>query len=224
LFLPLFVKKLYPLFLILLLLTVGCAYSQDCVDGINKLPMYGHIKKCNEQLDDDAKFLAYCDKLGSRKELSAHMLMRGWQYLYKNQLDTSMMRFNQAWLLDSLNAEIYWGFGDNLGMQRKFRESLPFFERSLKMNPNNAKVWGDASNSYGNAFYETKDEKYLKEAINALKCAIHLDPNNAGYYGQITSAYCYFTQKDSARKYLKIADRLNPNVVRPEERAMINVK
>jgi Tfp pilus assembly protein PilF len=183
--------------------------------------MYGNVKKCKEQIEDDNQFIALCEKSSTRKAAAEHMVMRGWQYLRSNHLDTSMMRFNQAWLLDSLNSEIYWGFADNLGMQGKYKESLPFFERSLKMNPNNARIWQDASTSYGNVFGQTQDKKYLDAAIDALKHAIKIDPNNPQYYGALTTGYSYYMQKDSARKYMAITDKLDPNAVNPQVRKML---
>jgi len=215
--------KLILIFCILIFFIISsCSQPQNCVDNINKLPMYGRVKKCNEQIEADSDFLSGSDKLfKSRKDAAKHSVDRGWQYFYSKKLDTSMMRFNQAWLLDSLNADVYWGFGDLLGMQKKFKESIPFFERSIKINPTNAKVWGNASTSYGNAFFQTKDVKYLNSAIYSLKKAIGLDPHNAQFYGQLTSAYCYFTQKDSARKYLRITDQLDSNAINPETRKIL---
>lgn len=132
-----------------------------------------------------------------------------------------MMRFNQAWLLDNLNADIYWGFGNLLGTQRKFKESIAFFEKALNLNPNNANVWQDVSTSYGNIFFETKDIKYLNSSIFALKKAVLLTPDNPKLYEQLTSAYCYFAQKDSAKKYLKIADGINPKNINPDVRKFL---
>jgi tetratricopeptide (TPR) repeat protein len=213
--------KLVLPYIIFCFLTAGCAYSQPCVDGINKLPMYGRVKKCKEQIEDDKVFLATCDKAMGRKESSAHFVKRGWEYLYAKKPDTAMMRFNQAWLLDSLNADIYWGFADLLGMQGKFKESIPFFERSIKLNPNNVKVLQDASTSYGNIFFETKDTRFLNSTIDALKAAANLDPRNPRIYAQLTGAYSYFMQKDSARKYLKITDKIDPNAVNPQVRKLL---
>lgn len=200
--------------------------SQKCVDGINIMPLYGNgkVKKCLSQLEADEMFLIEEQKIGTRKDIAAHMIMRGWEFYYKNELDTSVMRFNQAWLLDSLNAELYWGLGDVLGKQQKFKESIPFFEHSLRLDPGKPKVWVDESVSYGNLFMQTHDVKVLDSAIYSLKKAIVLSPNNAQYYGQLTSAYSYFMQKDSARKYLEITDKLDPKAVNPEERAIINGK
>lgn len=206
------------------LFAIGCIQSDDCVDGINKLPMYGNMKKCRMQLEDDKNFIAICEKSPGRKAATLHMVKRGWEYFYKNQLDTSMMRFNQAWLLDSLNADVYWGFGDLVGKQRKFKESLRFFKKSLKLKSDNAKTWSDESISYGNIFFETKDQTYLDSAIISLKNAVRLDSSNPMFYEQLTSCYAYFMQKDSARKYLAITDKLDPRAVRPEVRQMLNGK
>src|SRR5258708_5124139 len=201
-----------------------CCGQGDCPKDINKLPMYGHVKKCKEQLDSDKDFLQECDKqFKSRKEAAQFHVDKGWEYFYKNQFETAMMRFNQAWLLDSLNADIYWGYGNILGMKnRDFKWSLVFLEQSLKMNANNPRVWESASTSYGQLFYETKDKRLLDKSIACLKASIKLDPNNARAYGQLTAAYSYFMQKDSARKYLKITDKLDPSAVNPEVRKILS--
>jgi tetratricopeptide (TPR) repeat protein len=219
-----YTRAILPIYFAIALITTSCAHSQDCVEDINKLPMYGGIKKCAEQIEFDRKFIEDEDKLLSRKQSTEHFIQRGWQYLYAKKLDTAMMRFNQAWLLDSLNADVYWGFGNILGMQGKFKESLPFFERSVKLNPANAKSLQDMSTSYGNVFFQTKDIRYLNLTINALKEAVKLDPKNPMLYGQLTACYTYFTQQDSAKKYLKLTDKLDPEAVNPEVRMMLTKK
>ena len=204
-------------------LVTGCSHSPECVDGINKLPMYGGVKKCDAQKEADKQFLAYCDKtFKNRSNAAAHMILRGWDNLYKNEQDTAMLRFNQAWLLDSLNAEVYWGFADLLGAKGKYKESLPLYERSKKMNPKNAKLWQDESTSYGNLYFQTRDKKYHDATINSLQKAISLEPKNAIFYSQLTAAYCHFMQKDSARKYMKITEQLDPRAVTPEIRRFLD--
>jgi tetratricopeptide (TPR) repeat protein len=219
-------KYFFMLFTSALLIFIsGCAQSQDCVDNINKLPMYGklnNIKKCKEQIEADNEFIADMDKqYKKRKDGAEYMVTRGWEYLRAQKLDMSMMRFNQAWMLDSLNYQTYWGFGNLLGMQKRFKESLPYFEMALKLNRNNVKLWQDASTSYGNIFFETKDIKYLNLAIDATKGAIKLDPKNPQLYSLLTAEYSYFMQKDSAQKYLKITDQLDPKAINPEVRNLL---
>lgn len=140
-----------------------------------------------------------------------------------NDFETAMKRFNQAWLLDSLNANIYWGYGNILGLRdKKFKKSLAYLEKSLKMNPDNPRVWESAANTYGQLFYETKDVDLLNKTIDYLKISSRVEPNNARVYGQLTASYSYFMQKDSARKYLQITDKLDPSAVNPEVRALLS--
>lgn len=185
--------------------------------------MFGQVKKCNEQIEADSRFLKRMDEIfeGDRKKAAQERIDKAWEYFYANKLDSSMMRFNQAWLLDSLNAEIYWGFGNLLGRQQKFEESIKYLEKSLKMNPENPNAWLSASTSYGQLFYQSKDVSLLNKSIHYLKKSVSLDPNNAQAYGQLTAAYTHFMQKDSARKYLKMTDRLNPAAVNPEVREIL---
>jgi len=200
---------------------MSCTQAQNCPEGINLLPMYGKVKKCSDQIQYDNEFIKTVDKVyKDRKQAAAHFVNRGWEYYYKGKPDTAMMRFNQAWLLDSLNADVYWGFGNLVGMQSKFKESLALFNRSLKLNPANAKVWESASNSYGQLFVQTQNVSFLNSCIEYLKTAIKLDPN-ARTYAQLTAAYSYFMQKDSARKYLAITDKIDRNAINPEVRKML---
>lgn len=218
-------KVYFLLYVTIAFLMTGCFNTQNCVDNINKLPMYGNTRKCNSQIEADKIFLKRCDKdFKNRKDAAKHMIMRGWQYYRLNKTDTAIMRFNQAWLLDSLNADIYWGFGNLLGLQGKFKDSISFFEKCLRLNPNNASAWNDASVSYGNSFIKSNDKEQLNAAIIALKKAIALDPKNPRFYGGLTSAYCYFVQKDSARKYYKITEQLDPNALNPEVKKFLSNK
>jgi tetratricopeptide (TPR) repeat protein len=208
-----------------LILHSGCSTMIQCQEKINLIPMYGKEKKCIYQLEGDEEFLINCDKkFKDRKEAARFYINRGWSYFHMSQLDTSMMRFNEAWLLDSTNADIYLGFGSILGTNKQFKESIPFFERSIKINPDNPKAYEGISASYGQLFFETKDIKYLNFTIDNLKKAIQLAPNNASAYGQLTAAYSYLLPKDSARKYMEITDKLNPNEVNPEVRDLLKEK
>ena len=88
-----------------------------------------------------------------------------------------MHGFNQAWLLDSLNEQITRGFGNALGAQGKERESLSFFKVAVVSNAGNARVWYDASVSYGNLFGKTRQTAYLDTTVSYLKKSIHLNPS-----------------------------------------------
>ncbi len=208
--------------LFLTLFFLNCTSTEKCPEGINLLPMFGGQPKCEEQLKDDRKFISECEaQFKNRQIASKYHVDKGWEYFYKTDYETSMKRFNQAWLLDSLNAEVYWGFGNLLGTKHEFRESIPLLEKSIKLNPANPKSYECIATSYGQLFFETKDVALLNKSIDNLKIATQLDPRNASAFGQLTGAYSYFTQKDSARKYLALTDRLDPKAVNPEVRKML---
>lgn len=184
--------------------------------------MYSNASKCQEQLNSDLYFLSECDKqFESRKAASTKHVEWAWSYFYKNEFDSAMLRFNQAWLLDSLNADVYWGFGNITGIKGHYDESLMFHKKSLKINPENAKVWAAASTNYGQQFFNSKDKDLLNKSIEYLKKSVELDSTSASTFGQLAAAYSYFYQKDSARKYLKIADRIDPRAVNPEVRKLL---
>lgn len=215
-----------PLLLIafVCLLCFSCSPTGNCPDGINKLPMYGRVKKCAGQIQTDSTFLKSTTiDFKSRKEAAKYFVKRAWGYYYQNKPDTAMMRFNQAWMLDSLNAGVYWGFANLVGQQGKYKESLPLFTRSIELDSLNANVWESASVSYGQLFVSTRQVDYLNTAIKYLKRSIALKPGPKAY-AALTAAYTYFLQKDSASKYLKITDSLDKSAVNPEVRKLINNK
>ncbi len=209
--------------MLVVMLFTSCVSSTDCPPGINLLPLYGKVKKCSAQLQSDREFLKECDKNfnSDRKKASAYYTERAWSYFYSQKPDTSMMRFNQAWLLDSLNADVFWGFGNLLGLQKKYKESLVLYNHSLRLNASNPKVWEATAIAYAQLFFQTKDVGNLNKSIDFLKGAVKLDAKSPRLYAEITAAYSYFNQKDSAGKYLKITDQLNPKAVDPQVRKVI---
>ena len=206
-------------------LAAGCSAAQDCKEGINLLPMYGNVKKCEQQLAADREFIASIDsKYKDRKTAASEIVESGWYYFYKNELETSMKRFNQAWLLDSLNSEVYWGFGNLLGRKGSFKASIPYFKRSLKLKKDNPKVYESLSTSYGQLYVKTKDRKMLDKAVECLKKANSLDKNNPRILAQLTAAYCYYSRKDSAYKYKELTDRIDPEAIPTRIRAFLSQK
>ena len=216
-------QKLLPLVLALSLICLGA--KPPCPKGINLLPKYGRAKKCPEQLAADREFIAQVEQQqGSRQKGAAIFIELGWQYLAREQVNTAMNRFNQAWMLDSLNEQIEWGFGSALGMHGKNKESLPFFRIATKQNAANKNVWHDAAVSYGNVYSETKRVVYLDTAIIYLRKSIRLDNAYVPAYAELAKVYHFYPQADSAKKYLAIADKLNPVQVDWKIRAMITDK
>lgn len=49
-------------------------------------------------------------EFGSRRAASQAFVEQGLRYYLKDDLGTAMKRFNQAWLIDESDPEVYWGF------------------------------------------------------------------------------------------------------------------
>ncbi|CAH8281242.1 hypothetical protein EV196_1216 [Mariniflexile fucanivorans] len=210
------------LLFVVLIIFNNCA-KNDCIQGINNLPKYGKIKKCAEQITLDNEFIKGCDTIYPNRKIAAiHYIDLAWGYFYNNQIDLSMKRFNQAWLLDKNNADIYWGYGNLMGKKGEFEESLKYFEESIQINSQNAKVWESKAISHGQLFFKTKEKKSLNELIECLKISLKIDPNNARAYGQLAGAYGQIKEKDSLEKYIKLTDQIDSTFVHPEVRKLMN--
>ena len=217
-------KSLKITLLLSMIVLFNCGSKQECQENINLLPMYGEVKKCEEQIRLDNDFLKTCDqKYKTRKEASKYFTEKAWGYFYKNDLETSMKRFNQAWLLDKENYETYWGFGNILGKKQMYKESIKYLEKSNKINTKNSNLYFCLALSYGQLYFKKQDGKLLDKSVSNLKKSIALDKMNTSAYAQLTAAYSltYFTQRDSARKYLKITDKLDQNAINPKVRRIL---
>ncbi len=193
-----------------------------CPEGINLLPIYGNAKKCQQQLDADKKFMEYClNEFGNLKNASREHASMAWTYLNNGDTDTAMKRFNQAWLLDSLNATAFWGFGCIEGRRGKTDEAIELLKKSIKLDPNITFVWQDLGFTYYTKFQEKFDITYLNLTVENLKKAVQVSPQNEEAYRLLTLAYSHYNQKDSMNKYLKITDKLNPKLIDTETRKNI---
>src|SRR6188474_763792 len=78
------------------------------------LPRYGHLPKTTGEIKSDSDYIRQTMALPqfkTRREASNHVIGLGFQYYYRSDFKTAMYRFNQAYLLDSTNTDIFWGYG-----------------------------------------------------------------------------------------------------------------
>lgn len=124
-------------FVILCLACCGCGHSNTTAPT-NELPMYGGIPRSAQEKAADEAFIAEMDRLGSRETAVKKMLQFGQEFYKKGDFKSAMKRFNQAWLLDPNNAEVYFNFAIVLDRQGKTDEAIKLYRKTLELNPKDA--------------------------------------------------------------------------------------
>ena len=176
-------------------------------DRINEQPRYGGLTKTAAHLRADEQFLAQAlHRYGTpQAAMQAHVAF-GWHYLATNHAPTAIKRFNQAWLLDSTAADVYFGFSAYLRQQGQPEEAERFMQLGQRHdNGNKALLKYYASQAHSQALRQdyagaiATNEKYLA-----------LAPANAFAHGR--TGYWYMQLPDTARaaQYLSRAVQLNP--------------
>ena len=143
---------------ILLLLISFCLLSQLAFaeQYTNELPMYGG--QHNPSVERNPAF-------------SRDATQRGWNAYYQGDFDTAIKRFNQGWMFDRENPEVYWGFGLIMG-QRAFqedpelslKESIRFLKMAIEKDPPNGRIIGDLafSNTILGHYYKSEKKNDLE--------------------------------------------------------------
>jgi tetratricopeptide (TPR) repeat protein len=107
---------------------------------MNELPMYGGQHDPAVERNPD---------------FSKDAAKRGWKAFYEGDLDTAIKRFNQAWMFDRENPEVYWGFGLLMGQRasqeepkKNLEESIRFLKMAVDRDKKNGRILGDLGFSY----------------------------------------------------------------------------
>ncbi|MGV3540828.1 MAG: tetratricopeptide repeat protein [Rufibacter sp.] len=146
----------------------------------NILPMYGGKPKTKAMVEADKKFLAYVDAQGgTRAENSKEFSNLAWQHVYNNNdVLTAMSRFNQAWLLDSSNAEAYHGFGFLAGMFEAYKEAFTYFDRGYALDSTNANLLKNYTFTLLTNHEKSPEASDVVKADKLVRRALDIAPNN----------------------------------------------
>ena len=123
----------------LLLLITNPARGQD--DPTEKLPMFGQpaIARSEGLKNKDETFIRESAlRYGNRSAASKALAAEGWIAARRGVFDVAMRRFNQAWLLNPKNYQVFWGFGAVLSEQGKLPEALEQLETARSLLDENA--------------------------------------------------------------------------------------
>lgn len=133
--------------------------------------MYGEREKTEALKKADADFIASIEKLGvTRQEGAKQLVKSGWSYWKKNDLNLTIARFNQAWLLDPENVDAYHAFAVARSAQGAAPDEVErYFLLGISKPTANSAIYVD----YGR-FLRT--QKRLDESLIQLDKALKISP------------------------------------------------
>jgi len=186
---------------------------------LNEQPMYGGEAPTAEEQKIHDQFIkeAIADS-GSREAAIRSMLDLAHKHYHKGELDIAMRRFNQAWLLDQKNYDVYFGFARILDKNNKLKDAINMYSKAIKIDSKRIDAWHNRALDYYHV------GKY-GEAISDLTNAVKITPNDAKLYHDRASCYIRTNELDRAISDFSKALEIDPNAVRTlNDRAILYFK
>jgi len=139
----------------------------------NEMPMYGNLPRTEQEKEADAEFIkTVITQNGSKEAAVKQSLGYAWDYVGKGDLKIAMRRFNQTWLLDPNNAQVYYGFGTILKKEGKFDEAIKMFDMAIEIKLDFWEAYNDRGNSY-------KNKGDFDRAISDFSKCLQINPNSS---------------------------------------------
>ena len=141
----------------------------------------------------------HLNKDSTNRKASDHMIRLGFNYLYRD-IKTAMCRFNQAYLLDSTNTDIYWGYGGVYMTLGDYGKAEKQYLEGLAINPKNTHLLTDYGTYFMAQYYNLQpiDEKgaltNLDSAITYMTKSFQLDPTDQNTTFKLS--ICYWNKGD----------------------------
>ena len=197
-------------------------WNEEARTTMRLLPRYGHVQKTEAQRESDRQFIETMLKQDTtHRRASNHLIELGFKYLNRD-IKTAMYRFNQAYLLDSTNTDIYWGYGAVYMVLGDYVRAAHQYIEGVALDPNNTHLLTDYG-TYHMVQYnglqtqdETKAAANLDSAISYLLKSFSLNPKNQNTSFKLS--ICYYNKKDceNAWKYYDICKELGGQPITEE--------
>ena len=162
--------------------------------------------KTNAQKASQQKFLKNSTKRFKSKGTAAkYYVLQAQRNFNQAKLDSASYLFGRAWLLDSTNNDILWGYGKVYGEKKEHDKALFVLYRALEKDPKNPQLLADVATSHLNRFYVTSTPEDLLQSKKLLQEAVKLNPKQkTAYYKLAVNSY-YLKEYDMAWKYLHLS-------------------
>ncbi len=183
-------------------------------------PKYGQLRDSMFNSSEKEKIMKKLKSIfNNTKDASDYLVNRGLLYLNQDDLVTAMHRFNQAYLLDDTNSNVFWGYGTIYSSMGQHDLARQQYQEGLAINPKNDNLLTDYGTTFLADYYMNNDSypalanKKLDTAIMLMEDAYDINPQNGNTNYKLS--ICYFNKNNcfKAWKHLKIASLLeNANI------------
>lgn len=167
-------------------------------------PCYGAGPKTPAQVKSDAEFVAATLAVDSvRPSASGRLVDHGTALLKEGDLTQAMMRFNQAWLVDSTSARPFWGFGTFFMALDRPAVAVRWYTRGLERDSANVRLLDGLATALLAERHATTEEEperrndLLSAALSVLQQAHAADPNDGPVVHRL--AICQLLRRDCAQ-------------------------
>jgi tetratricopeptide (TPR) repeat protein len=155
------------------------------------LPMYGQpgIVRPDDLKKADAAFARQATtKYGSPGAASRVWASQGWSSMRDGKPDLALEQFNRAWLLNSKNYQVFWGFGAVLSEQGKLEaavEQLTVANQLIDEAAEKVALLSDLGSVYSELAARLPEDKQLDRAQHFVSAnqrfaeSLEIDPNYA---------------------------------------------
>ncbi|MEO6851156.1 MAG: tetratricopeptide repeat protein, partial [Mucilaginibacter sp.] len=154
-------------------------WQEKAKTEIRLLPEYGNARKTPGQIKADKELIqGEVKQYGSRRKASDTLISFGFNNLYRGDPKQAMYRFNQAWLLDPKNENVYWGFGAVYFTFSDTQEALKQYDKGLAINPKSANILTDKATIYMSIFENKGGADNLDKSIVLFDKSYKINPLN----------------------------------------------
>lgn len=179
-------------------------WKEEAKNNIRLLPEYGKVQKTKEQLEADQELIrTEVKQYGTHRKASDTLVSFGFNNLYAGDIKTAMYRFNQAYLLDPKNENIYWGYGAIYFNFNDTEKALKEYDNGLVINPHSSNILTDKATIYMSLFQYKGNTEYLNKAIELFNKSYSINPSNQNTLFKLSAAYFYKKDCNNAWRFYK---------------------
>jgi tetratricopeptide (TPR) repeat protein len=197
------------------------------------LPRYGHLPKSQEEIQSDSDYIKKMMALPqfkTRREASNHLIDLGFQYYYRPDFKTAMYRFNQAYLLDSTNTDIFWGYGAIYMAFGQYGLAKTQYSIGLSIDSTNTHLLTDMATYFMEQYYlmalmpgndivkepELEAKHFMDSALQYLTKSFLLDSKDVNTTYKLSICYWNIDDCNNAWKYYDLTMALGGRPITKE--------